>query len=76
MQIQAVKDDKTLNIEAAMANPAIRANARLLAQIGLERPTVRIPIHVLEAKMSDAGLDPKKRIELKIALERAGLLAV
>jgi hypothetical protein len=75
MNIQAVTSKPVFNIEAALANPAVKLNARLLASIGIERPTARIPLRVLEQKMSDADVPALKRIELKVALERAGLLA-
>jgi hypothetical protein len=75
MIIQAVTSKPSLSIEAALAHPAIKANARILASIGIEKPTARIPLRELEDKMNAAGVEPKKRIELKIALERAGLLA-
>jgi hypothetical protein len=75
MNIQAVTSKPAFNIEAALANPAIKANARLLASIGIEKPTAKISMHELETKMAAANLPAQKRIELKIALDRAGLMA-
>jgi hypothetical protein len=75
MKIQAVTDKPTFDIQAALANPAVKMNARILAQIGIERPTGRIPLRELEDKMAAANLPSQKRIELKIALERCGLLS-
>lgn len=75
MHIQAVASKPAFSIEAALEHPAIKTNARLLASIGIERPTARIPLKVLEDKMAAASLEPQKRMELKIACERAGLLA-
>jgi hypothetical protein len=74
MIINAVKSQPEFSIEAALANPAVKLNARLLASIGLERPTAKIKMHDLEAKMSAANVPTLKRIELKVALEQAGLL--
>ena len=75
MHINAVSTKPEFNIEAALQNPAIKQNARLLASIGLERPKARISIRDLEDKMAAANVPTMKRLELKIALERAGLLA-
>jgi hypothetical protein len=76
MIINAVKSQPEFSIEAALANPAVKLNARLLASIGLERPTAKIPLRVLEDKLAAASVPTMKRLELKIALERAGLLEV
>jgi hypothetical protein len=73
--IKAVSTTKPLNIEAALASPAIKTIARVMASIGIERPTGRISMHDLETKMAAANLPTQKRLELKIALERVGLLA-
>jgi hypothetical protein len=75
VNIQAVTDKQTFNVAAALAHPAIRANARILAQIGIERPTARIPLRELESKMAAADLPTHKRLELKILLERVGLIS-
>ena len=60
MQIHAVKDDQAFSIEAALAHPAIKLNARLLASIGIERPTAHISMRELEAKMAAANLPTKR----------------
>jgi hypothetical protein len=75
MQIHAVTSKQPFSIEAALQSPGVKVNARVLAQIGIERPAAKIPLKLLEDKMHAANLEPKKRIELKIALERAGLLS-
>jgi hypothetical protein len=73
MNINATKP--AFSIEAALQNPAVKMNARLLASIGLERPTARISMRDLEAKMADANLPTLKRLELKILLGRVGLIS-
>jgi hypothetical protein len=73
--IKAVSSQKPLTIEAALQNPAVKANARLLASIGIERPTGRISMRELEAKMAAADLPTQKKLELKILLERVGLIS-
>jgi hypothetical protein len=75
MRIQAISTQPTFDIQAALASPAVKMNARILAQIGIEKPKGRIPLRELEDKMAAANLEPKKRIELKICLERCGLLS-
>jgi hypothetical protein len=75
MHIHAVSNKPEFNIEAALASPAVKLNARLLASIGIEEPKARIPLKELEDKMHAAGLPMLKRLELKICLERAGLLS-
>jgi hypothetical protein len=75
MHIHAVSTKPEFNIEAALASPAVKLNARLLASIGIEEPKARIPLRELEDKMAAAGLPTMKRLELKICLERAGLLS-
>jgi hypothetical protein len=75
MNINAVADKKIVDIQAALANPAVKANARLLASIGIERPTGRISMRELESKMADANLPTLKRLELKILLDRVGLIS-
>jgi hypothetical protein len=74
MQINAVSSKPEFNIEAALAHPAIKLNARLLASIGLERPKAKISRAELESKMEAAGLATMKRLEIKILLDRVGLL--
>jgi hypothetical protein len=75
MNIQAIATKPAFDIQAALANPAVKLNARLLASIGIEEPKARIPLRELEAKMAAANLPIQKRLELKICLERCGLLA-
>jgi hypothetical protein len=75
MKITAVATKLEFNIEAALASPAVRLNAKLLASIGIEQPKARIPMRELESKMEAAGLTTMKKLELKICLERAGLLS-
>jgi hypothetical protein len=75
VNIHAVASKPAFSIEAALQNPAIKANARLLASIGIERPTARISMRHLEAKMAAADLPTQKKLELKILLHRVGLLS-
>jgi hypothetical protein len=73
MQIQAIASKPSFDIQAALDSPAVRAVARVLASIGVERPTTaKIKVSVLEAKM--ASLDPVKRIEIKRSLDSVGLI--
>jgi hypothetical protein len=74
VNINAVATKPDFSIEAALAHPAIKLNARLLASIGLERPKAKISMRDLEAKMEAAKLTTVKRIELKVLLDRVGLL--
>jgi hypothetical protein len=75
VNIHAVATKPEFSIEAALAHPAIKLNARLLASIGLERPKAKISRQELRAKMEAANLPAQKRIELKVLLDRVGLLA-
>jgi hypothetical protein len=73
--IKAVSTKPAFDIQAALANPAVRLNAKLLASIGIEQPKAQIPLKELEDKMHAANLPMLKRLELKICLERVGLLS-
>jgi hypothetical protein len=75
MNIHAIADKTTFDIKAALASPGIKAISRLMALIGIEKPSAPIKMNDLESKMAAAGLEPTKRIEVKIALSRAGLMA-
>jgi hypothetical protein len=74
MQIHAVTD-KTFDVQAALASPEIRAVSRILARAGVPPPSRPIDRAELNAKLEAAGLSIEKRLEIKIALERVGLLA-
>jgi hypothetical protein len=74
--IKAVSTKPAFDIQAALANPAVKLNAKLLASIGIEQPKARIPMRELESKMEAANVPVLKRLELKICLERAGLLEI
>ena len=65
------------DIQAIMSTPqgkAVRAAFRLMAQAGLETPGGRIARADLDRKMAASSLSPRQRLEVKIALERGGLL--
>ena len=77
MQIRAVSTFTCtpLNIAAALASPEIRAVAKILAAAGVAQPTRPIPLGELNEKLTAAGVSTEKRIAVKIALGRVGLLA-
>jgi hypothetical protein len=76
MHIQAISSSgPDFSIAAALDRPEVRAVSRLLASAGIEKPTAKIPRHEFEAKLRASSLTPEQRIEAKIALERAGLIA-
>jgi hypothetical protein len=49
--------------------------SRILAKAGVELNSVnKISASKLSRQLKDAGVDSQRRIEVKVALERAGLL--
>jgi hypothetical protein len=74
VNISAVKDDKTFNLQAALASPDVKAVSRILARAGIAKPTEKIKHSHLESCMTSAGIDPVERMRCKIALDRAGLI--
>lgn len=67
MHINAVTDDKTFDIAAAAR--------RLMAQADITIGGKKLSTAELDAKLSAAGMNTMSRLQLKIALERANLLA-
>jgi hypothetical protein len=74
MNISAVKDDKTFDIQAALQHPEVRGVSRILARAGIAQPTSKFKHSELESCMCDAGIDPTERMRCKIALDRAKLI--
>ena len=67
--------NKPAAVKAAI-DRSLFAMTRLLASAGVELDSVnKISATRLSAKLKEAGIDAQKRIEVKVALERAGLLA-
>jgi hypothetical protein len=73
MSIQAIASQKHIDIRAAAIQGAllsIRANANR-ADID---PTKPISQHELNAKLRASALKPEQRIQIKIVLERGGMI--
>jgi len=50
--------------------------SRILARSGIELNAIsKVSASPLSKKLKDAGIDTQQRLEVKIALERAGLLS-
>jgi hypothetical protein len=62
-------------IEAALQSAEVRQISSLLASIGIEKPKSKIKLADLNAKFAAAGTPTQKRLEAKIILGRANLLA-
>lgn len=72
MTINAVSDQE-FSITAAVAKlpkPAYR----LMAAAGIEVPKARIPVAMRDLQLATSKLTAEQRIELKVSLERAGIL--
>ncbi len=74
MHINAVTDDKTFDIAAAAQKLPPDAR-RLMAQADITIGGKKLSTAELDAKLSAAGMNTMSRLQLKIALERANLLA-
>jgi hypothetical protein len=77
MNIERIKAVSTpsFDIKAALASPEVRGVAKILAAAGVAQPTRPIPLAELNEKLSAAGVSVEKRLAVKIALSRVGLLA-
>jgi hypothetical protein len=61
---------------SAAIDKTLLSLSRTLAQGGIELNSVnKISASTLSKKLKEAGIDSQRRIEVKIALDRAGLLA-
>lgn len=79
MHIQSIKAVATSNVdvEAVMNTPqgrAVKHAFHLMAERGIETPGGKITRAELSRRLLVAGLEPVKRIQISIALERGGLL--
>jgi hypothetical protein len=77
MNIQRIRAVSTpsFDIKAALTSPEVRGVAKILAAAGVSPPTRPIPLAELNEKLSAAGVSAEKRLAVKIALGRVGLLA-
>jgi hypothetical protein len=72
MSLHAVSDPQ-FSIEAAVAKlpkPAFR----LMIAAGLDVPKAKIQVGALDQQLAASRLTPEQRLELKVSLERVGLL--
>jgi hypothetical protein len=61
---------------AASIDKQLYGLSRVMSQAGVELNSVnKISASALSKKLREAGIDSQRRLEVKIALERAGLLA-
>jgi hypothetical protein len=78
-KIRAVAKENTKAAPAAIAaavDKQLFAMSRTLSQAGVELNSVnKISASALSKKMKEAGIESQRRLEVKVALERAGLLA-
>ena len=78
-KIRAVASENAKAKPAAVAqaiDKQLFALSRVLAQSGIELSAVgKISASTLSKKLKEAGMDTQRRLEAKVALERAGLLS-
>jgi hypothetical protein len=60
---------------SAAIDRQLKSLTRVLAQAGVEIGYGKISASKLSKQIREAGIDTQRRLEVKIALERAGLLA-
>jgi hypothetical protein len=72
MSLHAVADDK-FSIEAAVARLPKTA-FRLMIAAGIDVPKSRLPVGALDLQLAGSKLTAEQRLELKVSLERAGLI--
>jgi hypothetical protein len=76
MQISAVVDNKpTFDISTALGSREVVAVRSLMTAAGIEQPKTKIRLSDLDAKLSASRLTIQQRLEVKVALNRAGLIA-
>ena len=77
-KIRAVAAENTKAAPAVIAaavDKQLYGLSRILAKAGVELNSVnKISASKLSRQLKDAGVDSQRRIEVKVALERAGLL--
>jgi hypothetical protein len=78
-KIRAVASENTKAAPAAVAaaiDKQLYALSRVLAKAGVELNSVgKISASKLSKQLKEAGVDTQRRLEAKVALERANLLA-
>ena len=78
-KIRAVAAENTKSAPSAVAaaiDKQLFALSRVLAQSGIELSAIgKISASTLSKKLKEAGIDTQRKLEAKVALERAGLLA-
>jgi hypothetical protein len=75
MQINAVIDKSTFDVSAALASREVVAVRSLMAAAGIEQPKGKILLADLDRKLSASRLSIQQRLTIKVALNRAGLIA-
>jgi hypothetical protein len=71
--LNAVADKATFDISAAMASKEMLAVRSLMAAANIA-PTGKIIVAELDAKLANSRLSTQQRLELKVAMTRAGIL--
>jgi hypothetical protein len=78
-QIRAVAAENSKTKPASIAasiDKQLWGLSRVMAQAGVELNSVnKISASALSKKLREAGVDTQRRLEVKVALEKAGLLA-
>jgi hypothetical protein len=78
-KIRAVAAENTKSAPAVVAaaiDKQLYGLSRVLAQAGVELNSVnKISAGALSKKLKEVGVESQRRLEVKVALERAGLLA-
>lgn len=63
------------NMQAAMQVPGVRAVFHLMAARGVETPTSRVSIAELDRRLKGSGLTTQQCIEIKLTLDRVGMIS-
>jgi hypothetical protein len=78
-KIRAVAAENTKSAPSAVAKAVdkqLYALSRVMAQAGVELNSVgKISASALSKKLREAGIDTQRRLELKVTLQKAGLLS-
>jgi hypothetical protein len=67
--------DKTFSLTAALASPFMMSVRSLCASAGLYPIAERMTVHDIDAKLAKSRLSTEQKIQVKIALDRSGLIA-
>jgi hypothetical protein len=74
LAIRAVTAEKTFDISAALARPEGRVISRLMTTAGVELPKGKLAVQDLDRQLSGSKLSTLQKIELKVALDKIGVL--